>query len=171
MTLELMAVSEAGRRIATRRASVPGVTESTLGAQVFAKAVAGKRADFIANSDLMHTDGYVPEIAAGLATLGLHCPGHSHGPGPLDLAEIAPRPPGRNLLDTAPDRTCAWHREPLMKGLAEMAYQFNEPFVLDTTKFETTFGSTATPLATVLEATTGCRQPRTPSWSPRARPW
>ena len=74
MTRELVDASESGRvRIAIGRASDffgPGVTESTLGKQVFAKAVAGKRADFIGNPDLPHTYSYVPDIAAGLATLG-----------------------------------------------------------------------------------------------------
>ena len=38
--------------------------------RVFGNAVAGKRADFIGNPDLPHTYSYVPDIAAGLATLG-----------------------------------------------------------------------------------------------------
>ena len=74
MTAELLAAAEAGRvRIAIGRASDffgAGVTESTLGARVFGNAVAGKRADFIGNPDLPHTYSYVPDIAAGLATLG-----------------------------------------------------------------------------------------------------
>ena len=37
---------------------------------MFANAVAGKRADFIGNPDLPHTYSYIPDIAAGLATLG-----------------------------------------------------------------------------------------------------
>jgi len=40
-----------------------------------------------------------------------------------------------------------------MRGLAEMAYQFEEPFVLDTTKYESTFGSSGTPLASAISAT------------------
>ena len=30
---------------------------------------------------------------------------------------------------------------PMMRGLAEMAYEFEEPFVLDTTKYQSTFGT------------------------------
>ena len=47
-----------------------GATESTLGQRVFGNAVAGKRVDFIGRPDLPHTYSYVPDIAAGLATLG-----------------------------------------------------------------------------------------------------
>jgi nucleoside-diphosphate-sugar epimerase len=74
MTAELLAAAKAGRvRIAIGRASDffgAGATESTLGARVFGNAVAGKRADFIGNPSLPHTYSYVPDIAAGLVTLG-----------------------------------------------------------------------------------------------------
>jgi nucleoside-diphosphate-sugar epimerase len=42
---------------------------------------------------------------------------------------------------------------PMMRGLAEMGYQFEEPFVLDTTKFESTFGPAGTPLITAIADT------------------
>jgi nucleoside-diphosphate-sugar epimerase len=75
MTAELLGAAEAGRvRIAIGRASDfsgAGVTQgSTLGERVFGNALAGHRADFIGNPDLPHTYRYVPDIAAGLATLG-----------------------------------------------------------------------------------------------------
>ena len=41
-----------------------------LGERVFGNALAGRRADFIGNPGLSHTYSYVPDIAAGLATLG-----------------------------------------------------------------------------------------------------
>ena len=42
---------------------------------------------------------------------------------------------------------------PLMRELAEMAYEFEEPFVMDTTKYQSTFEDTATPLADAVAAT------------------
>ena len=42
---------------------------------------------------------------------------------------------------------------PMMRGLAEMAYEFEQPFVLDTTKYQSTFGTAATPLATAIAET------------------
>jgi hypothetical protein len=42
----------------------------------------------------------------------------------------------------------------MMKGLAEMSHQFEEPFVLDTTKYQSAFGATGTPMATAVAATT-----------------
>src|SRR5271166_4217029 len=74
MTRELLAAADAGQvRIAIGRASDffgAGVTETTLGERVFANALAGKRADFLGDSDLPHTYSYVPDVAAGLAILG-----------------------------------------------------------------------------------------------------
>ena len=42
---------------------------------------------------------------------------------------------------------------PMMRELAEMAYQFDEPFVLDTSKCQSAFGAAGTPLADAVAAT------------------
>ena len=41
----------------------------------------------------------------------------------------------------------------MMRGLAEMAYEFEEPFVLDTSKYQSTFGAAGTPLAAAIGPT------------------
>jgi hypothetical protein len=38
-------------------------------------------------------------------------------------------------------------------GRADFAYQFDEPFVLDTSKHESAFGAAGTPLAAAVAAT------------------
>jgi nucleoside-diphosphate-sugar epimerase len=169
MTAELLAAAEAGRvRIVIGRASDffgAGVTQgSTLGERVFGNALAGRRADFIGNPDLLHTYSYVPDIAAGLATLGTDARAAGqvwHLPGPptvttralLDLVagEVGHRV-GVRVLPKLALRALAL-ASPLMRGLAEMSYQFDEPFVLDTRKYEAAFGATGTPLADAVAAT------------------
>ena len=42
---------------------------------------------------------------------------------------------------------------PMMRELAEVAYQFGEPFVLDTSKYESAFGAAGTPLAAAVAVT------------------
>jgi len=42
---------------------------------------------------------------------------------------------------------------PMMRGLAEMSYQFDQPFVLDTSKYQSVFGAAGTPLADAIGAT------------------
>jgi nucleoside-diphosphate-sugar epimerase len=168
MTRELLDAADAGRvRIAIGRASDffgPGVTESTLGKQVFAKAVTGKRADFIGNPDLPHTYSYVPDIAAGLATLGTdaravgqvwHLPGPDTGTTRTILQLVADEvghPVGIRTVPKLLVRALGLV-SPMMRGLAEMSYEFDEPFILDTTKFRTTFGAGGTPLATAVAET------------------
>jgi nucleoside-diphosphate-sugar epimerase len=168
MTAELLAAAEAGRvRIAIPRASDffgPGVTETTLGQRVFGNAIAGKRADFIGSPDLAHTYSYVPDIAAGLVTLGTdeRAVGQVwHIPGPetvttravLDLvAADVGHPVGvRNVPKLA--LRALGLVNPLMRELAEMSYEFEQPFALDTSKYTSTFGAAGTPLGTAIDDT------------------
>jgi nucleoside-diphosphate-sugar epimerase len=168
MTRELLAASESGRvRIAIGRASDffgAGVVESTLGERVFGKATAGKRADFIGDPDLAHTYSYVPDIAAGLATLGSdpraigqvwHLPGPPTGTTRALLQRVAAEVGHPVEIRSVPNvmLRVLGLVSPMMRGLAEMAYEFDEPFVLDTTKFESTFGSSGTPLAIAVADT------------------
>jgi nucleoside-diphosphate-sugar epimerase len=168
MTAELLAAAEAGRvRIAIGRASDffgPGVRESNLGAQVFGNAVAGKRADIIGNPDLRHTYSYVPDIAAGLAILGTDPRAIGqiwHLPGPktvttralLDLVAIeVDHRVGIRSVPKMVLRAIGLFN-PLMRELVEMSYEFEQPFVLDTSKYQFTFGGSATPLATAITDT------------------
>ena len=168
MTQELLAASEAGRlRIAIGRASDffgAGVTESTLGERVFANAVADKHAAFIGNPDLLHTYSYVPDMAAGLAILGTdeRAVGQIwHLPGPetsttravLDLiaGQLGHSVPVRDVPKFV--MRTAGLVSPMMRGLAEMSYQFEQPFILDTTKFESTFGAAVTPMDVAIKET------------------
>ena len=168
MTRELFAASESGRvRIAIGRASDffgAGVVESALGERVFANAVAGKRADFIGDPDLAHTYSYVPDIAAGLVMLGTderavgqvwHLPGPETGT-TRQLIDLISDEVGRRVdIRSVPKLLVRAMGlvSPLMRGLAEMSYEFDNPFVLDTTKFTSTFGAAGTPLATAVSET------------------
>jgi nucleoside-diphosphate-sugar epimerase len=169
MTGELLAAAAAGRvRLAIGRASDffgPGVTAgSTLGERVFGNALAGRRADFIGNPDLPHTYSYVPDIAAGLAVLGTdpRAAGqvwHLTGPQTvttralLDLvAGEVGHPVAIRALPKLAVRALGLVN-PLMRELAEMAYEFDQPFVLDTSKYQSAFAAAGTPLADAIAAT------------------
>jgi len=168
MTAELLAAEKAGRvRIAIGRASDffgAGVTESSLGVRVFGNAIAGKRADFIGNPGLLHTYSYVPDIATGLLTLGTdeRAVGQVwHLPGPetvtsralLDLVSVQVKHPvGFRTVPKIALRALGIV-SPMMRGLAEMSYEFEQPFILDTSKYESAFATATTPLATAVGAT------------------
>jgi nucleoside-diphosphate-sugar epimerase len=177
MTAELLAAADAGRaRIAIGRASDffgPGVTEgSTLGERVFGNALAGRSADFIGNPGLPHTYSYVPDIAAGLATLGTepravgevwHLPGPATGTTRALLGLVAAEvghPVGIRSLPKLAVRGLGLFN-PMLRELAETYYQFGEPFVMDTSKYETAFGTAGTPLATAIGATVAWYRTRT----------
>ena len=126
--------------------------------------MAGKRADFIGNPDLPHTYSYVPDIAAGLAVLGTdeRAVGQVwHLPGPetvttravleLIAGEVGHPVPVRSVPKLV--LRALGLVNPMMRGLAEMAYEFEEPFVLDTAKFESTFGPGGTPLDVAVKET------------------
>jgi nucleoside-diphosphate-sugar epimerase len=175
MTQELLAAAEAGRvRIAIGRASDffgAGATESSLGERVFGNAVAGKRADFIGNPDLPHTYSYIPDIAAALATLGTDeraVGGVWHLPGPetvttREILELVAgdvgHPVGVRSLPKLAVRALGLFN-PTIRELVELSYEFDEPFVLDTTKYESTFGAAGTPLSTAISATVAWYQNR-----------
>jgi nucleoside-diphosphate-sugar epimerase len=168
MTEELLDAAATGRiRVAIGRASDffgAGVTESSLGERVFANAVAGKRADFIGNPDLLHTYSYVPDIADGLATLGTdeRAVGEVwHLPGPetattRELLELVAGDLGHRVgvrvLPTLAVRALGLFN-PTIRELVEMTYEFEAPFVLDTTKYESTFGPAGTPVTAAITAT------------------
>jgi nucleoside-diphosphate-sugar epimerase len=173
MTQELLSAADEGRvQIAIGRASDffgAGVTETTMGARVFANAVAGKRADFLGNPDLPHTYSYVADIAVGLATLGTDARAVGqvwHLPGPetvttralLDLVagEVGHPVAVRSVTKLVLRALGTFN--PTMRELVEMTYEFDEPFVLDTTKFESTFGASGTPLTAAVTETVGWYQ-------------
>jgi len=138
--------------------------ESALGRQFFPNAVAGKKVDFIGNPDLPHTYSYVPDVAAALAVLGTddravgqiwHLPGPETVTTRAIVDKVASQvghPVGIRVMPRLALRAMGLV-SPMMRGLAEMSYEFDEPFVLDTTKFRTTFGGRSTPLTEALATT------------------
>jgi hypothetical protein len=142
-----------------------GVTQgSTLGERVFGNALAGRRADFIGNPDLPHTYSYVPDIAAGLATLGTDARAAGqvwHLPGPPTVTTRAAARSGRREaghpvgIRSVPKLALRLLGlvNPMLRELPEMAYEFDQPFILDTSKYETAFGAAGTPLADAIAAT------------------
>jgi nucleoside-diphosphate-sugar epimerase len=168
MTQELLSEAAAGRvRIAIGRAADlfgPGVTESALGRQFFPKAIAGKKVDFIGDPDRLHTYSYVPDVAAALAVLGTdeRAVGQVwHLPGPetcttraiLDMVEgHLGHPVGIRVMPRLALRAIALVN-PMMRELSEMAYEFDETFVLDTSKYRTMFGGRTTPMDEAVATT------------------
>jgi nucleoside-diphosphate-sugar epimerase len=176
MTTELLEARDAGRvHIAIGRASDffgAGVTDgSTLGDRVFGNAVSGRRADFIGDPDLLHTYSYVPDIARGLATLGTDERAVDqvwHLPGPetvttrhileLIAAEVGHPVDSRSVSKLVLRALGVFN--PVLRSMVEMTYQFDQPFLLDTSKYAATFGDSGTPLPEAIATTVAWFQTR-----------
>ena len=170
MAQELLAAHQAGKvSVAIGRASdyfgPRGGAQSNLGDRLFPAALDGKTASVLGDPDQPHTYTYIPDIGEGLAVLGEHpdAPGHVwHLPNDPDthttreLAHIVYRLAGqtRTRLRQIPPLLLrlAGLTNPTVRELLEMQYQFEEPFIVDSSKI-TTLGVTPTPLTRALADT------------------
>jgi nucleoside-diphosphate-sugar epimerase len=171
MARELLAAHDAGRvQVAIGRASdyfgPRGGAQSNLGDRVCRPALAGKPATVLGDPDQPHTYSYIPDIGEGLAVLGEHpdaAGGVWHLPNDPDtkttrqlvdiLYQHAGRP--RTKLRAMPPLLlrALGVLNPTVRELVEMQYQFEEPFIVDSTKFVTRLGGQATSVGQALADT------------------
>jgi nucleoside-diphosphate-sugar epimerase len=178
MARDLLAAHQAGRvQVAIGRASdyfgPRGGAQSNLGDRLFPAAIAGSAATVLGNPDQPHTYTYIPDIGEGLAVLGEHpdAPGQVwHLPNDPDTRTT------RQLVDTVyqqanQPRSRLHQANPLLlrlgaltnrtlRELLEMRYQFDEPFIVDSSKIATNLGVHATPIDQALADTLATYQTR-----------
>ena len=119
----------------------------------------------LGDPDTPHSWTYVPDIAAMLAVLGAddHAwgrPWHVPANPPISQREILTAL-ARDLGAPAPKlaRTPAWAVRtaglavPVLRELEEVRYQFDRPFVIDSSACQQTFGIKPTPVTAALAAT------------------
>lgn len=171
MARDLLTAHKAGRvEVVIGRASdyfgPHGGAQSNLGDRVFPAALQGKTASVLGDPDQPHTYSYIPDIGEGLAVLGEHpdAPGEVwHLPNDPDtrttrqIVEMAYEAAGqsRARLRSLPPlllRALAL-TNPTLRELLEMQYQFEEPFVVDSSKITAKLGVQATPLSEAVTAT------------------
>jgi uncharacterized protein YbjT (DUF2867 family) len=168
MSQELMEAHTSGRvRVAIGRASDSfgsRVITSAAGEQVFGRAVEGKSAQVAGDPDQPHTYTYVPDIGRGLAILGereeaLGQVWHLPSPETVTTREFVEMifeevgKPAR--VQAAPKillRAIGLFN-PGIRETIEMLYEFEEPFVVDHSKFEQAFSEHATPLEEAIGET------------------
>lgn len=141
----------------------PGVWSSTLGAGFFPQALTGEPVIGFGDLDLPHSYSYVPDVAAGLVTLGtegraLGRVWHLPTTPAVSTTEIHRRVAtmlGRALEPLVLDepRPIAGFDEQFMAEYAEMFYQHQIPQNMVSTAFESTFGVAPTPLHEALSTT------------------
>jgi nucleoside-diphosphate-sugar epimerase len=168
MAEELQAAHRAGRvRVTAARPSDyfgPRGVASAAGGRMFAPILAGKKAQVLGDPDQLHSYTYLPDIARGLVTLG----GDDRADGQAWHLPNAPAVTTREFVAAigaaagTEGGVSAMPRPMLsllglfnrqLREMKEMLYEFEEPYVVDSTKFEQTFGWHATPLAESIPAT------------------
>src|SRR3712207_1514665 len=168
MSEKLMAAHKSGRVRATiGRASDffgPRVLTSAAGEQVFGRAVEGKSAQVAGDPDQPHTYSYVPDIGKGLVILGEReeALGRAwHLPSPetvttRQFVEMIFEEVGKPArVQAAPKivlRALGLFN-PALRETIEMLYEFEEPFVVDDSRFERAFGEQATLLREAIQRT------------------
>ena len=162
----LMAAHKSGKvRVAIGRASdFIGPEYMVSGNLVVYPALAGKAANAVGNLDAPHSFTYIPDFGKALAILGTHDEAlgqvwHVPSPAPLSQRDLltmiykeAGNPPkmraaGRMMMSII-GLFNAGSRE-----MVEMMYEFEKPFILDSSKFERTFGMKATPIEQAVRET------------------
>lgn len=144
----------------------PGVTDGGhLAARVMPQLLRGKPVSVLGDPDTPHSWSYVPDVARALVEVAgreqawgraWHVPTEP----PLPIREMTDRlaaqarvkPVAVRRLSPVVLRAASLF-SPLLRELQEIRYQFDRPFVMDSTAYRTEFGGGATPLAEQLEAT------------------
>jgi nucleoside-diphosphate-sugar epimerase len=168
MTDDLLAAHESGRvSVAIGRASDyfgPGTTNSALGEGVFGPALTGKTAQVMGRPKELHSYSYTPDVAAALATLGAH----PEAAGAIWHLPVVQTVSTREMIERTyalaghSPRIFAAGRvglsvfgvvNPTVREYLHTLYQFTDRWVVDDSRFRSTFGVEATPLDAALTAT------------------
>lgn len=143
----------------------PGGALTHFGDQFWKPALAGKTARLVLDPDAQHSYHYIPDVAAGLAELGLA------GDDVLGQAWLLPCAPAGTARDLINRFSQVLGRQirvarvprfairaiglfvPLLREVDEMLYQWDEPFIVDDRHFRERFRMQPTDPATAARAT------------------
>lgn len=143
----------------------PWGTDSTMGARAFYPLLHGKPAQLIGRTDVAHTHTYVKDFGIALVILGereeadgqaWHVPNDQPRMTQGELvhlfaeeARVEPRISrmGKTMM------SIGGLFIPEAKETVEMMYEFEKPFVIDSSKFEKTFSVKATPVRQAIRET------------------
>jgi nucleoside-diphosphate-sugar epimerase len=142
----------------------PHALNSSVGERVFGRLLQGKRAQVLGNPNVPHTVTFLDDFARALITLGSrdeslgevwHVPNAETVPIRRFVELIAEQSGGPPKVQP----TTAWMLaiiglfNPDVRAVREVLYQREEPWVVDDSKFQRTFGADPTPHADAIKAT------------------
>lgn len=142
-----------------------GLPTAAMGERTFYPMLAGKAAGLVGNIDVPHTHTYIPDFGKALVILGereeadgqaWHVPNDNPRVTQREMATMIAAEMGVPLKVSAMGKGMMWFGGlfiPAAKESVEMMYEFEKPFIVDSSKFEMTFGMKATPMKEAIKET------------------
>jgi nucleoside-diphosphate-sugar epimerase len=141
-----------------------GGVMSPLGDRVVPRILRGKNVSVLGDPDLPHTYSYLPDVGRSLVTLGerdealgevWHLP-NADTVSTRELVQMMYDAAGTaGTVGRVPRpalRLVSWFN-PLVKETMEMLHEFDEPYIVDSSKFSAAFGDISTPLPAAARET------------------
>ena len=142
-----------------------GLSTAAMGERTFYPLLRGKAANLVGNLDVPHTHTFVPDFGKALVILGeraeadgqaWHVPNDSPRATQREMVTMIAEELGVPPKFSAMGKAMMWIGGlfiPEAKEQVEMMYEFDQPFVVDSSKFEKTFGMKATPMREAIKET------------------
>jgi nucleoside-diphosphate-sugar epimerase len=142
-----------------------GLPTAAMGERTFYPLLHGKAANLVGNIDAPHTHTYIPDFGKALVILGerseadgqaWHVPNDNPRVTQREMVNMIAAEMGVEPKMSAMGRTMmriGGLFVPEAKEMVEMMYEFEQPFIVDSSKFEKTFGMKATPMKEAIKAT------------------
>jgi nucleoside-diphosphate-sugar epimerase len=143
----------------------PWGTDSSMGARAFYPLLRGKPAQLIGRTDIPHTHTYVKDFGIALVILGKreeadgqvwHVPNDRPLMSQSELVRMFAEEAGVEPRMSSMGKTMMAIGGlfiPEAKETVEMMYEFDRPFIVDSSRFEKTFGMKATPMKEAIRET------------------
>jgi nucleoside-diphosphate-sugar epimerase len=143
----------------------PWGTDSTMGERAFYPLLRGKPAQLMGRTDLPHTHTYLKDFGTALVILGeraeadgqaWHVPNDQPTMTQGELVRLFAQEAGVEPKISSMGKgmmRIGGLFIPEARETVEMMYEFDKPFVIDSSKFERTFGLRATPIREAMKET------------------
>jgi nucleoside-diphosphate-sugar epimerase len=142
-----------------------GLPTAAMGDRTFYPLLDGKPAQLVGDIDAPHTHTYIADFGKALVILGerdeadgqaWHVPNDNPRATQREMVKMIAEETGVEPKMSAMGKGMMWFGGlfiPAAKEMVEMMYEFEKPFVVDSSKFEKTFGMKATPMREAIKAT------------------
>jgi len=142
-----------------------GLPTAVMGERTFYPLLYGKPAQLIGNIDVPHTHTYIPDFGKALVILGERTEADGRA---WHIPNDMPRISQREMVTMIAKEAGVEPKMSVMGGLmmrmggffipeaketVEMMYEFDQPFIVDSSKFEKAFGMKATPMCEAIKET------------------